>query len=155
MVSVTYRGNTFRVPKGTKLRTALLKNQLSPHNGRATLINCRGLGTCGTCAVEIKAAAQTGALPVAPAAWTAQERLRLNFPPHKPPGNQRLRLACQVSCQGDLEVLKRDQFWGQGEDVLGEVAPSDDLTWFGPLEFVLDPNAGALPDKKSNGQDGK
>lgn len=34
---------------------------------------------------------------VSPAAWTAAERLRLNFPPHKAPNNQRLRLACQVS----------------------------------------------------------
>jgi len=42
------------VQRGTTLRTALLLNGLSPHNGRAQLINCRGLGTCGTCAVEVR-----------------------------------------------------------------------------------------------------
>ena len=71
------------------LRTALLRTGLTPHNGRAQLINCRGLGTCGTCAVEIKGA-------VSPTCWNAKESLRLNFPPHGSPGNQKLRLACQV-----------------------------------------------------------
>jgi hypothetical protein len=33
---------------------------------------------------------------VLPEAWTSAERLRLNVPPHKAPGNARLRLACQV-----------------------------------------------------------
>lgn len=81
---------------GTTLRTALLTGGVTPHNGRATLINCRGLGTCGTCAVEVVG-------PVQPQEWTAQEQLRLNFPPHGPQGNRRLRLACQVlpaTCSG-------------------------------------------------------
>jgi len=79
--------------RGTTLRTALLEAGVTPHNGRATLINCRGLGTCGTCAVEVQGAEE-------PEEWTTQERLRLNFPPHGPPGNQRLRLACQVGLPG-------------------------------------------------------
>lgn len=53
-VQVSYQGHTFSVLQGTKLRTALLQNGVSPHNGNAKLINCRGLGTCGTCAVEIR-----------------------------------------------------------------------------------------------------
>jgi ferredoxin len=52
--SVSYRGQQFSAPQGSKLRTAMLLNGVSPHNGKAQLINCRGLGTCGTCAVEIK-----------------------------------------------------------------------------------------------------
>lgn len=75
--------------RGATLRTAMLQAGVTPHNGRAALINCRGLGTCGTCAVEVQG-------PVEPQQWTAAERLRLHFPPHAPPGNQRLRLACQV-----------------------------------------------------------
>ena len=43
------------VQKGELLRTALMKRGISPHNGRSRLINCRGLGTCGTCAVEVTA----------------------------------------------------------------------------------------------------
>ena len=75
--------------RGATLRTAMLQAGVTPHNGRATLINCRGLGTCGTCAVEIRG-------EVEPREWTTQETLRLNFPPHSAPANQRLRLACQV-----------------------------------------------------------
>ena len=75
--------------RGATLRTAMLQAGVTPHNGRASLINCRGLGTCGTCAVEIRG-------EVEPREWTTQESLRLNFPPHGAPGNQRLRLACQV-----------------------------------------------------------
>lgn len=52
--TVSYRGVEFTVPPGTKLRTAMLQAGVSPHNGRAQLINCRGLGTCGTCAVEVR-----------------------------------------------------------------------------------------------------
>lgn len=75
--------------RGGTLRTAMLQAGVTPHSGRATLINCRGLGTCGTCAIEVRG-------PVEPHQWTTHERLRLNFLPHGPPGNQRLRLACQV-----------------------------------------------------------
>lgn len=143
---------------------------------------------------------------VEPAEWTAQERLRLNFPPHGPPGNARLRLACQVgdcrpllqallpslgasrcwaiaavataavpctgsvpaqpvpahparflcrshplqlACQGDLTVVKRSGFWGQGEEVLpalpdpgpgpaGVGAAAAQAMPLGQLEFVLD-----------------
>lgn len=88
-VQIDYRGRRLQAAPGTTLRTALLEAGVSPHNGRAVLINCRGLGTCGTCAVAVQGA-------VEPAEWTPQERLRLNFPPHSAPNNQRLRLACQV-----------------------------------------------------------
>jgi hypothetical protein len=33
---------------------------------------------------------------VEPANWTQMESVRLNFFPHTAPGNQKLRLACQV-----------------------------------------------------------
>ena len=149
---------------GQKLRSAILLSggqEATPHNGQAKLINCRGLGTCGTCAVEV--------IPrdgVEPLQWTAMERARLNFPPHGPPGNSRLRLACQVrlsAAHDSVEVVKRSMFWGQGDDVVvmededededeedgdvnaaaaaadkeGEKAAAAVLP-FGALEFVLD-----------------
>ena len=43
----------FEVKDGEVLRSAALKRGISPHNGKSMLINCRGLGTCGTCAVEV------------------------------------------------------------------------------------------------------
>ncbi|WIA12545.1 hypothetical protein OEZ85_006206 [Tetradesmus obliquus] len=130
--SISYRGHQFTAPQGSKLRSAMLLAGVSPHNGKAQLINCRGLGTCGTCAVEIRG-------EVAPASWTAAEQLRLNFPPHKPPNNQRLRLACQVACVGaELAVTKRDRFWGQGDAVLGPAGPGEFSLPLGELEFLLD-----------------
>ncbi|MEL7370001.1 MAG: 2Fe-2S iron-sulfur cluster-binding protein [Myxococcota bacterium] len=75
---------------------------LTPHNERTRWFNCRGMGTCGTCAVRIEG-------DVDPP--SARERARLNFYPLSPLLN--LRLACQVVVQSDLKVQKFDGFWGQ------------------------------------------
>jgi ferredoxin len=88
---ILFKGEEVSAMHGETLRTALLKTgKVTPHNAQAQLINCRGLGTCGTCAVEIKGA-------VEPKAWNTKERLRLNFPPHSAPNSLKLRLACQVA----------------------------------------------------------
>lgn len=89
---------------GVNLRDALLGAGRSPHNEGATWLNCRGLGTCGTCAVELVG-------EVSPP--TRLEEARLRFPPHTG-GPGRLRLACQVKALGDLQITKRAGFWGQG-----------------------------------------
>ena len=157
---VVFRGREVRARAGQRLRTALLKGGESPHNGGtlggANVMNCRGLGTCGTCAVEI---IPSGA--ATPQQWTNAERLRLNFPPHGPPGNKRLRLACQVRVGGDCEVVKRDMFWGQGGNVLGPRGEDEKegMTTppLGALEFFLDGvewrEGGALGSGRSEGDD--
>lgn len=118
----------FNVYDGETLRTAALRrNVISPHNGRANLINCRGLGTCGTCAVEIVEG------QVEPLERSSVEDLRLNFPPHG--DNKKLRLACQIQVRGDLQVLKRTGFWGQHQDVAEPSAPEK---YFGDFEYLLD-----------------
>ena len=126
---VRFKDTDVMVAHGETLRTALLRTgTVTPHNGRAQLINCRGLGTCGTCAVEIKG-------DVVPRAWNTRERLRFNLPPHSAPGNKKLRLACQVRVEGALGVTKYDRFWGEGD------AESTDLTQslpLGELEFIFD-----------------
>lgn len=101
-VNVHFRGETVRTPKGTTLRSALLKQGLSPHNGNSKLINCRGIGTCGTCAVEISHG------DVTPTSHTWKETTRLALPPHSrsPENLQRLRLACQCRVQSDISVVK-------------------------------------------------
>jgi ferredoxin len=63
------------------------------------------MGTCGTCAVRI-----TG--PVSEP--TAIEKLRMNWPPHQPEDG--LRLACQCSVLGDIDVTKYEGLWGQHVD---------------------------------------
>jgi len=118
---------------GETLRTAALRRGVaSPHNGRANLINCRGLGTCGTCAVEILSGRETS---VDPPERNRVEELRFNLPPHSFHDNSRLRLACQVRVRGDIEVVKRTGFWGQRG---GVADPSQPRHYFGEFEYLLD-----------------
>jgi hypothetical protein len=47
----------------------------------------------------------------------------------------------QVTCQADVEVVKRDRFWGQGSVVLGPIGAGEEFSLpLGQLEFLLDPN---------------
>eukprot|EP00429_Kryptoperidinium_foliaceum_P036532 CAMPEP_0176169578 /NCGR_PEP_ID=MMETSP0120_2-20121206/86808_1 /TAXON_ID=160619 /ORGANISM="Kryptoperidinium foliaceum, Strain CCMP 1326" /LENGTH=161 /DNA_ID=CAMNT_0017507349 /DNA_START=299 /DNA_END=784 /DNA_ORIENTATION=+ len=131
----------FEAYDGELLRTAALRRGIvSPHNGKSKLINCRGLGTCGTCAVEIE-----GSDAIEPSEKNNKERLRLSFPPHNPERQSpRLRLACQAQVRGDLQVTKRAGFWGQYEDL----SPSSEYeTYFGDLEYLLDSRS---PDEGTN-----
>ena len=102
------------VEEGTPLRRALLRAgevdgvPVSPHNGGAAWVNCRGFGTCGTCAVEVV----YGEVPPA----GVREAWRLDFPPHHAGSHGgRLRLACQIPVCGPLEVVKHPGFWGHEE----------------------------------------
>lgn len=104
MPTVTAQGKTFSCPQGANLRQVLLAHQVELHNGRSQLINCRGLGTCGTCAVAISG-------DVSAANW--RDQARRSLPPHSP--EQNLRLACQTQVLGDIEVTKYEGFWGQAQ----------------------------------------
>lgn len=102
MPTIRFRGQKIICDQGANLRDTLLLHGLSPHNGGAKFVNCKGLGTCGTCAVKI-----SGNAPEK----TYMEKWRLNFPPHNnDPG---LRLACQVQVIDDITVKKGMGFWGQ------------------------------------------
>ena len=105
MPKVTAQGKTFECETGANLRTVLLTNGVDLHNGQSTLINCRGLGSCGTCAVQIDG-------EVSEANW--RDRTRRSLPPHDP--NRDLRLACQTQVLGDIQVTKYTEFWGQGAE---------------------------------------
>ena len=122
------------VQRGELLRTALLRRGISPHNNNSMLINCRGLGTCGTCAVEVRG-------DVEPAEASQRERLRLSFPPHELRPN--LRLACQCTVRGDVVVSKFEGFWGARPTLAPSAVAK---TYFGELEYVLDSNSNALED---------
>ena len=107
MPTVKFQGKTINCSQGANLRQVMLANDLDLYNGNAKYINCRGIGTCGTCAVEIIG-------EVSEANW--KDRGRRSLPPHDP--NQNRRLACQTKVLGDIEVIKYDGFWGQGEEVI-------------------------------------
>lgn len=102
MPTVTFRGQEIECETGATLRDVLLEAGLSPHNGRADLLNCGGHGTCGTCAVEVAGDVS---------APGRQEKLRLSVPPHD--ADAGLRLACQTRVQGNVTVKKYPGFWGQ------------------------------------------
>lgn len=102
MPTVEYEGTTIECKRGGILRDILIDAGETPHNGSADTVNCRGHGTCGTCAVRVDG-------PVSDE--TRVERWRLDFPPHDT--EHGLRLACQTRVEGDLTVAKFDGFWGQ------------------------------------------
>ena len=143
-VSVTTSSGTkeLQIQKGEILRSAMLRRGSSPHNGRARLINCRGLGTCGTCAVEIESSDDNnnnnGCRAVEPNERNTKEKIRLNFPPHGSSDQaSNLRLACQVQVMDDITICKRTGFWGQG--TTSQLAEEYDAElWFGELEYILD-----------------
>ncbi|OKH31868.1 (2Fe-2S)-binding protein [[Phormidium ambiguum] IAM M-71] len=107
MPKVTAQGKTFECASGANLRKVLLENGIPLYNGQAALMNCRGIGTCGTCAVKVEG-------EVSEASW--REKARLGLPPHSPSKN--LRLACQTKVLGDVQVTKFDGMWGQGEQTV-------------------------------------
>ncbi len=107
MVNIQVQGKTITSEPGTNLRRLLLKHGVDLYNGQASLINCRGIGTCGTCAVEIEG-------DVSEMKW--REKARLSVPPHSP--NSTRRLACQIKVLGDIKVTKYDRFWGQGSQTV-------------------------------------
>lgn len=91
--------------KENNLRQVLLKNDINLYDENAKYINCLGIGTCGTCAVEIKG-------EINPPNW--KDKTRRSFPPHN--SNRNLRFACQTKVLGDIKVSKYDKFWGQGNN---------------------------------------
>lgn len=100
--TILFSGREISCEHGANLKQVLLREGLSPYNGKARQVNCRGLGTCGTCAVEIEG-------KVSP--MTRVETWRLGFPPHEEGSG--LRLACQCQVLGDLRITKHPGFWGQ------------------------------------------
>jgi ferredoxin len=105
MPQVTAQGKTFDCETGANLRQVLLANGIDLYNGAATTVNCHGLGTCGTCAVQVEG-------EVSEAGW--REKARRSLPPHK--SDRDLRLSCQTKVIGDLRVTKYDGIWGQGNE---------------------------------------
>jgi ferredoxin len=107
--TVRFAARTVECPRGANLRVVLLRARLPLYTRVARAIHCRGNGACGTCAVRV-----TG--PVSPP--TPAEVRRLALPPHRPDAG--LRLACQCSVLGDVEVTKYTGLFGQGAEPVRE-----------------------------------
>ncbi len=104
MPNIKAEGKTISCEEGANLRQVLIAHGINLYNGKAKYINCRGIGTCGTCAVKVEG-------NVSPPNW--KDKARRSLPPHNP--NRNLRLACQTKVLGDLIITKYDGFWGQGD----------------------------------------
>lgn len=99
---IHFKEDIIECQNGDNLLEVMQSENLQVYNGRAKLFNCRGLGTCGTCAVRILGKVSEP---------TDMEKMRLSLPPHKLENG--LRLACQCKVEGDIEVIKYQGFWGQ------------------------------------------
>jgi ferredoxin len=115
--TVTYRGRTVACEAGAILREVLLDAGETPHGGGSRTLNCRGHGTCGTCAVAVAPASENGDGPGHERIVSdvgRREHARLSVPPHDPDSG--LRLACRTRVYGDVVVEKHPGFWGQHVD---------------------------------------
>ncbi|NJO41481.1 MAG: (2Fe-2S)-binding protein [Cyanobacteria bacterium CRU_2_1] len=107
MPNVLAQGKTIECKSGENLRQVLLQHTVDLYRNQAKLINCHGVGTCGTCAVMVEG-------DVSEANW--RETARRSLPPHSLTQNR--RLACQTTILGDIKITKFDGFWGQGDTVV-------------------------------------
>lgn len=99
-------GKIVEVNPELNLRTSLHAHREEIYHPTMRPIHCRGLGTCGTCAVRIEGKVSSP---------TKVERWRLNFPPHKNSLEKGIRLACQCKPLSDLRIVKELGKWGQGD----------------------------------------
>lgn len=114
------------VPAGSNLRDVARKAGIDiyyrfagcPNWLAQNVLNCHGLGLCGTCGVHLVEGAETGAEP---ADWRERARVAIYDPltPHLPAGRigheKEFRLACRTIVKGDLKVLTQPYNWfGKG-----------------------------------------
>ena len=95
---------TVECEHGAKLRDALLRKGVSPHN-IPTALSCHGLGTCATCSVEV-IEGDLGETSV-------RESVRLKTPVLSPDVD--VRLACRVRVTEDVRISVPDGIWGKEE----------------------------------------
>jgi ferredoxin len=116
-VRVKFAGRVVTCAAGSNLREVLRGEGLPLYATPMDVFHCRGLGTCGTCAVEVRPLEGAGDAAITP--MTGRERWRLGFPPHGEDcapvdPDATLRLACQVRVEGDISCVRRAGLWGQG-----------------------------------------
>ncbi len=84
------------VGKGANLRRSLVLHHTTPHAGLETSFNCRGLGLCGTCWIEVLEGEENLSPP------SKMELLPTS--PFKRIGVPGRRLSCQVRVYGDCLI---------------------------------------------------
>jgi ferredoxin len=101
------------VPAGANLREEARKAGIQLYKGPFRLLNCHGLGLCGTCLVLVKA----GMNNLSPR--TLREKFNFNTDPKTMMSvighEDEARLSCQVRVNGDCTVETRPPFNWSGE----------------------------------------
>ena len=112
-VTIANEKKDIEVPAGANLREELRKQGVAVYKGVDKLLNCRGLGLCGTCRVFVK----KGMENLSPKAM----REKINFNAH-PLGifysighEDEIRLSCQVQVNGDCAIETRPPLNLSGE----------------------------------------
>lgn len=112
-VKFTKEKKSIEVADGANLRKAALKEGIQIYSGPHTVVNCRGLGQCGSCTVLVKSG------QVSPKGmW---EKLRAALGPLlslkllSNGGEGEVRLACQTKVQGNCEVVTKPGINWHGE----------------------------------------
>jgi ferredoxin len=118
-------GKTIEVPAGSNLRRVAREAGIDvyyrfvgcPNFLAQNVLNCHGLGLCGTCGVHLVGGSAANAKPA-----SARERIRVRiydpFTPHLPAGRigheEEFRLSCQTVVEGDLKVVTQPYNWFGG-----------------------------------------
>ncbi len=90
-----------QVPEGANLRAEALRAGVPLYQGPDRILNCHGMGSCGTCRVNIV----KGMENTSPRGL--KERLRMAISMAYVGNEQTMRLACQTRVLGDVEVQTR------------------------------------------------
>jgi len=101
-------GKNKEVSGEKNLRKELNENFDEIYHKDMRWFHCRGMGTCGTCAMKVSGSVTSP---------TAIERWRLNFSPHSNSIEKGIRLLCQCKAMSNLKLEKLAGRWGQGVEV--------------------------------------
>lgn len=99
-----------QVPQGANLRREAKKAGVSVYRGIDKILHCPGLGACCTCAVLVTKGLEN-ASPMG--TW---EKLSLSKSLCYIGNEKNMRLSCQMSVEGDMDVVTKPEFNFFGEN---------------------------------------
>ena len=97
-ITFTSEKKEIQVPAGANLRTEALRAGVQLYPGVHKILNCHGLGQCGSCRVLIKKGMENVSRK------GLMESLRLAVSLAAIGNEQTMRLACQTRVNGDITV---------------------------------------------------
>lgn len=111
---------SIEVPEGTNLRKAAMKAGVEVYQGVHKVLHCPGLGMCTTCMVHITKGADNISPP---GVWEKMNAGNLVLHPisflSRLGQEKEMRLSCQTTVLGDIEVETQPEFNWHGEKFWG------------------------------------